>query len=446
MSDGYVNFANTKVGTKLTQWLGLPQPMKLVRQVDRPQEDVGRVLIGGASNSSIADLTQVMLKELSSDNELMIDVSSDNDCDLEVLIFDARHLRTADQSCELHDFFKRWIRRIKPCGRILILGKPPEREKSLESSVVQRALEGFMRSLAKEARKGITAQLLYIDDGADQAALSTLAFFMSSASAYVSGQVVRISNASEVLSSSIKPVQQRVLVTGCAQGIGRAVAKRLAESGFRVTCLDIPAASESLLALAAQINGDSLLVDLNSSHAVQKVVDFAREQGAWDAVIHNAGITRDKTLAKMTSKAWSDVVNINLGVQLKINAALLETGGLSENARIIGVSSISGIAGNRGQTNYAFSKAGVLGMVESMSSQFNDTSISVNAVAPGFIETEMTAAMPFTIREAGRRLNSLGQGGLPIDVAETIAWLAHPSSSGVRGNVIRVCGQNLLGA
>lgn len=446
MSDGYVNFANTKIGSKLTHWLGLPRPMQLVRRADRPRGFVGTVLVGGAINPSFAALSKDMLKGLSTHNELLSDSLYDGDCDLEVLMFDARHLCTSEQSAELHEFFNRMIGRIKPCGRIIILGHSPENVDSLEASIVQRALEGFMRSLAKESRKGITAQLVYIEEGADKAALSTLEFFMSPASAYVSGQVVRISNAPKPVHAQKGAARQRVLVTGCAQGIGRSVAKRLAESGCRVTCLDIPASSESLLALAAELNGDSLLVDLNASDAVEKVVEFASLNGPWEAVIHNAGITRDKTIAKMTSNAWSDVVNINLGVQLKINAALLKNGGLSENARIVGVSSISGIAGNRGQTNYAYSKAGVVGMVESMSSQFIDTPISVNAVAPGFIETEMTAAMPFTIREAGRRLNSLSQGGLPIDVAETIAWLVQPSSSGVRGNVIRVCGQSLLGA
>ncbi len=247
MSDGYLNFANSKVGSKLTQWLGLPQPMKLARQVDRPHGFIGKVLIGGAGNKAFIDFSKAMLQELSSDNEIFIDPSADAD-DMEVLIFDARHLRTIQQSAELHEFFNRLIRRIKPCGRIIIIGQPPEQIDSLEASVVQRALEGFMRSLAKEARKGITAQLMYIEEGANEAALSTLAFFMSPASAYVSGQVVKISNASKVLPSPIESAQQRVLVTGCAQGIGRAVAKRLAESGFKVTCLDVPASSESLLA------------------------------------------------------------------------------------------------------------------------------------------------------------------------------------------------------
>lgn len=112
------------------------------------------------------------------------------------------------------------------------------------------------------------------------------------------------------------------------------------------------------------------------------------------------------------------------------------------------MSSISGIAGNLGQTNYATSKAGVIGLVEATAKLLNSQNhnMTINAVAPGFIETQMTAAIPLAIREAGRRMNSMSQGGLPVDVAETIAWLASPASGGVNGNIVRVCGQSLLGA
>ena len=116
------------------------------------------------------------------------------------------------------------------------------------------------------------------------------------------------------------------------------------------------------------------------------------------------------------------------------------------NGRVICVSSISGIAGNMGQTNYAVSKAGVIGMVNSMLPILQAKGITINAVAPGFIETQMTAAIPFAIREAGRRMNSMSQGGLPVDVAEAIAWYASPASNAVNGNIVRVCGQSLIGA
>jgi 3-oxoacyl-[acyl-carrier protein] reductase len=119
---------------------------------------------------------------------------------------------------------------------------------------------------------------------------------------------------------------------------------------------------------------------------------------------------------------------------------------LRDGGRIVAVSSVSGIAGNRGQTNYATSKAGVIGLVDAFAAELAKRNGTINAVAPGFIETAMTGAMPLVVREGGRRLNSMLQGGLPVDVAETIAWLASPASGGVNGNLVRVCGQALIGA
>jgi 3-oxoacyl-[acyl-carrier protein] reductase len=165
-----------------------------------------------------------------------------------------------------------------------------------------------------------------------------------------------------------------------------------------------------------------------------------------DIFVHNAGITRDKTLGRMDAAQWQSVLDVNLGSQERINEVLLAENLLGGNGRIVAVSSVSGIAGNRGQTNYATSKAGVIGLVQAHAPALAAAGLTLNAVAPGFIETKMTAAMPLFIREAGRRMNSMAQGGLPVDVAETVAWLAHPASGGVTGNVVRVCGQSLLGA
>jgi 3-oxoacyl-[acyl-carrier protein] reductase len=138
------------------------------------------------------------------------------------------------------------------------------------------------------------------------------------------------------------------------------------------------------------------------------------------------------------------VLAVNLESLERLNEALLD--GLRRGGRIVCVSSVSGIAGNRGQVNYATSKAGLIGVVEALAPALAARQATINAVAPGFIETRMTAAMPIGTREAGRRMNSLAQGGLPVDVAETVAWLASPGSAGLNGNVVRVCGQSLIGA
>jgi 3-oxoacyl-[acyl-carrier protein] reductase len=195
------------------------------------------------------------------------------------------------------------------------------------------------------------------------------------------------------------------------------------------------------------LEGADITLDITDAGAPQAIAEQLRsEHGGVDVVVHNAGITRDKTIGRMTDEGWSQVLDINLSSEERINDALLEGGLLREHGRIVCVSSISGIAGNAGQTNYATSKAGVIGMVEALAPVLAERGATINAVAPGFIETRMTAKVPIALREAGRRMNSLSQGGLPVDVAETIAWLASPGSGGVNGNVVRVCGQSLLGA
>ncbi|HTL35135.1 MAG TPA: SDR family oxidoreductase, partial [Kofleriaceae bacterium] len=156
--------------------------------------------------------------------------------------------------------------------------------------------------------------------------------------------------------------------------------------------------------------------------------------------------TRDKTLANMKPELWDQAIGVNLASVVKITDELLKQNRLRDGGRIICLSSVAGIAGNVGQTNYAASKAGLIGYVRALAAEVAPRGITVNAIAPGFIETRMTAAIPFTIREAGRRLSALGQGGLPADVAEAVVFLAQPDAVGVTGAVLRVCGGALIGA
>jgi 3-oxoacyl-[acyl-carrier protein] reductase len=236
-------------------------------------------------------------------------------------------------------------------------------------------------------------------------------------------------------------------VTGSARGIGEAIATTLAGQGAHVLCIDVPAAGEAVSEVANRIGGTSLALDITDSAAPERLTDhLAERHGRVDAFVHNAGITRDRTLARMPPEAWDAVIDVNLSSQERINDALLERALLGEGGRLVSVSSVSGIAGNRGQANYATSKAGIIGMVAALAPAMRERRATVNAVAPGFIETAMTAAMPVATREAGRRTSSLVQGGQPVDVAETIGWLASPASAGVNGNVVRVCGQALIGA
>jgi 3-oxoacyl-[acyl-carrier protein] reductase len=236
-------------------------------------------------------------------------------------------------------------------------------------------------------------------------------------------------------------------VTGASRGIGAAIARTLARDGAHVVCIDVPAQGEDLAAVANAVGGAALALDITAADAPEALAAYLTERhGHVDVVVHNAGITRDKTLARMQRELWDAVLDVNLAAQERLNDALLAGGLVGAGARLVTVSSIGGIAGNRGQTNYGASKAGVIGIVDALAPELARRDATINAVAPGFIETQMTAAMPLVVREGGRRMNSLAQGGLPIDVAETIAWMASPASGGVNGNVVRVCGQSMIGA
>jgi 3-oxoacyl-[acyl-carrier protein] reductase len=238
-----------------------------------------------------------------------------------------------------------------------------------------------------------------------------------------------------------------VVVTGAARGIGLSISQVLARDGATVIGIDVPQAAADLHGAMEAIDGLSLPLDITSEGAADQIVQFCLDQNSQlHSIIHNAGITRDKMLSRMTSVQWDLLMQVNLGAAQRINEALLATELLDKGGKIVGVASISGIAGNVGQTNYGFSKSAVIGMVDSLAAPCAKRGITINAVAPGFIETQMTAAIPFMTRQMGRRLSSLSQGGLPVDVAEVVGFFVSPQAAGINGNTVRVCGQSLLGA
>ena len=470
MSDSYLGFANSSLGSRLASLLGLPQPLPLERYQAGAPVIQGAVLVGAAGNPELLPALALCFQAMGATTVAHSSVAAQwvihaNATGMmsgrwgvadqagekvKALVLDATGLADSTQSESVYQFFHDAARSVLPCGRVVVLGRPPHSCTTPRQATIQRALEGLTRSLGKELKRGICVQLVYVAQGAEHLLESTLRFLLSPRSAYVSGQVIQLACPSNELvknSDWSQPLAgQWVLVTGASRGIGAAIAEVMARDGAQLICLDVPQAKEGLDEVCQRLGARPLALDIAAPDAPEALAQAALGDGGWDVVVHNAGITRDKTIAKMTPQHWQSVVNINLSAQERINDALVATGALKSGGRIVCVSSISGIAGNLGQTNYALSKAGVIGMVNSMAPLLAAKGITINAVAPGFIETQMTAAVPFALREAGRRLNSLSQGGQPIDVAEAIAWFASPASQGLTGNVVRVCGQSLLGA
>ncbi|MGW3786435.1 3-oxoacyl-ACP reductase [Micromonospora chokoriensis] len=450
MTDRYASFVQSAAGRTVVKRLGLPDPPRLRRHHLGDPLLPGPALLGAATGGRLAEPVGTILTTAGVELRDAADAGPQDR--FGALVYDASGISDSIQLRQLYDFFHPHARAVLPSGRVIVLGTPPQECPTPREATAQRALEGLVRSIGKEFGRGTTAQLVYVtraEDGVLTSLESTVRFLLSGRSAYVSGQVIRVGTGEATAPADWeRPLDgQVVLVTGAARGIGAALATVLARDGARVVALDIPAAGDALAAVANDIGGTAVQLDLTAPDAPTRLADhLASRHGRVDVVVHNAGITRDKTLGRMDADRWDQVLDVNLSSQERINDVLLERGLIPTGGRIVSVSSIAGIAGNRGQTNYATSKAGVIGLVDSLAPTLRERGISVNAVAPGFIETRLTARIPLVVREAGRRMNSLAQGGLPVDVAETIGWLAWPASGAVSGNVVRVCGQSLLGA
>src|SRR6478735_3755452 len=444
MSDRYQGFVSTPIGKLLVKNLGLPDPTRLERWSDGSPLVDGLVVLGGEGR--LAETLPTTLDGLGIASATTLEEGTR----AKALVFDATGITDTAGLVALQEFFSPLMRRLESCPRVVVISTPPEQRTGSER-IAQRALEGFTRSLGKEIGRGGTVQLVYVAPAADGAIASTLAFLLSPKSAYVSGQVVRIGAHGSVTTDEVtdwtRPLAGKVaLVTGASRGIGEEIARVLHRDGATVVGVDVPQAASELQTLMGELDGDHLVLDITAKDAPQRIAHHLREHhGGVDVVVHNAGITRDKKLANMAEDRWSSVVAVNLTAPELITRELLDQGVVNAGGRIVGVASIAGIAGNVGQTNYATSKAGVIGLVDSLRDELPD-GITVNAVAPGFIITQMTAAVPFATREVGQRLNAMSQGGLPVDVAETIAWFASAGSGAVNGNVVRVCGQMMLGA
>jgi 3-oxoacyl-[acyl-carrier protein] reductase len=446
MTDKYTRFVNRGAGRDIARKLGLPQPAVLRRHVPGRPLVEGPVLVQGPG-AGADELASALLswhldvrrhavprEKLGAIILVLDELARPEDLEKPVL----------GAAASLRD--------LAPNARVVTVSRSAAGATDPAVAAARQGVDGLLRSLAKELRAGATGNGILLAGGAGTTSPSTLGalrFFLSGRSAFVDGQFLTVTSGRGQLPDDVgTPLAGKVaVVTGAARGIGAAIARTLHRDGATLIVVDIPAAGEDLAKVANGVHGTALQLDITREDAGQRIIGHAVERhGRLDIVVHNAGITRDRLLANMDQSRWNAVIAVNIAAQLRINAALLASEHFRTSPRIVSVASTSGIAGNRGQTNYAASKGGVMGMVRASAPLLAAHGGSINAVAPGFIETEMTARIPFATREVARRLNSLQQGGEPGDVAEAIAFLASDAAGGISGEVLRVCGQNLVGA
>jgi 3-oxoacyl-[acyl-carrier protein] reductase len=455
--------ASSSVGKSVATKLGVPPTFDLRR---------GRTLQGGAVSLARLDNSTLLSATLTLLGVEIIDPVVDTpgartpgesgrpvppgyEGRLGALVLDLTGLRTVQELEYVRGVLRPAIRSLERSGRIIFVARTPESYDELEPRVLAQGLDGLNRTVAKELRGGATSNLVWVDpETSPEALASTLRFLLEGRSAYVDGQSWRVGVAKvdQDVAQTTRPYDGKIVaITGAARGIGAAIARTFARDGATVVGVDVPASGEALAKVVNDIHGTALQLDITLLDAGERIAEHVAERYGADArlyaVIHNAGITRDRMLVNLDEKGWAAVLDVNLAAQLRMNASLLDgrPGGLADGGSIVGISSTSGIAGNKGQANYATSKAAIVGLVRAMAPKLADRAITINAVGPGFIETEMTAAIPYLQRQIFQRSNSLAQGGKPVDVAETIAYLADPASAAVTGQVVRVCGQALVG-
>lgn len=469
MSDYLVDLGQNRIAKSLVRRLSLP-----IRLPEPLQRHAGpwtaapfsqlKIVVG--SLTSPAPLA-ASIRHIAKAGQASLIGAKSTETAIDAIVLDATALSCVEGLAKVFEFLRLHLPQLQRNGRIVIIGLAADATRDLQQAAAHSALVGLIKSLAKEiGRHGSTAQLLYLDatlandhDAAHSALCGPLAFLLSSRGAFVSGQRLDLTSKITTPNAWQWPETQcltgkRALVTGAAQGIGFAIARRLAEEGAEVLGIDHPSQESRLQTAIAQLAtpGQTFSIDLARPDATREITSWLQKSwGGVDVVVHNAGVTRDKTLKRMPRFDWDMTLATNLNSPLQLTEALIDGDGaliqlLQPGGRIICLSSISALAGNAGQTNYAAAKSGIIGIVQMLAPRLLQRGITINAIAPGFIDTRMTRAMPLAMRELARRFNALSQAGLPEDVAEAAMLFASPSGYCLTGSTLRVCGLNLIGA
>lgn len=236
---------------------------------------------------------------------------------------------------------------------------------------------------------------------------------------------------------------QVALVTGASRGIGAAIAQQLAQDGLRVigTATTDEGAERISQALAAYPGSSGVTLDVNNAAAAEALIDsLVKAHGGLHVLVNNAGITRDQLAMRMKDEDWDAVLDTNLKAVFRLSRAVVRPMMKQRQGRIINITSVVGASGNPGQANYAAAKAGVAGMTRALARELGSRGITVNCVAPGFIETDMTAALPEEQHKALLGQIPLGHLGHPQDIAHAVSWLASARAAYVTGQEIHVNG------
>lgn len=343
------------------------------------------------------------------------------------------------------------LRKLRPHCRVILMNRVSATPTPAEAAATE-GTTGFGKSLARElGGRAITVNMVELSHAVDTAAAAeALAFLATDRARYVTGQRL-VLTASAQAAGSTSLAGHHVVVTGAARGIGAAMVTVLARQGAAVSVVDLASAQqagEAVVSAVRQAGGQAQFIAANVTQRaeVEACLEQAAKLGPVTGLVNNAGITRDRTFAKMSEAQWADVLAVNFDASVAVTEAALAGRRGEAPLAVVFLSSVVGISGNFGQTNYTLSKAAVLGYMRAMAAQWAGKNVRMNAIAPGFIDTALTREVPLLNRELGKQLTCLLQAGEPEDIGEIAAFLLSPAAVALNGQTIRVDGGMFFGA